>query len=209
MFKLKRHVIRRYILLSICVMGIGIDSLNIGAKTIPIERVVKGRYQENSNTEKDDIKKKKEEEIETSPEIPPEASSETPKEIAVDAKKEENVQKKSEEKQEEMGRAIKAELTAYSDDPRSSEQWGSQTAMQTHTRLGVIAAPKNIPLGSKMYIPVLKNYKADGMFDVEDRGGAIKIKADGTYVIDVWVQSHEEALEFGRKKTTIYLVEKN
>jgi len=209
LFKLKRHVIRRYILLSICVMGIGIDSLNIGAKTIPIEKVVKGRYQESSNTEKDDIKNKKEEEIETSPEIPPEASSETPKEIAVEAKKEENVQKKSEEKQEEMGRAIKAELTAYSDDPRSSEQWGSQTAMQTHTRLGVIAAPKNIPLGSKMYIPVLENYKADGMFDVEDRGGAIKVKADGTYVIDVWVQSHEEALEFGRKKTTIYLVEKN
>jgi len=209
LFKLKRHVIRRYILLSICVMGIGIDSLNIGAKTIPIEKVVKGRYQESSNTEKDDIKNKKEEEIETSPEIPPEASSEAPKEKAVEAKKEENVQKKSEEKKEEIGRAIKAELTAYSDDPRSSEQWGSQTAMQTHTRLGVIAAPKNIPLGSKMYIPALKNYKADGMFDVEDRGGAIKVKADGTYVIDVWVQSHEEALEFGRKKTTIYLVEKN
>ena len=209
MFKLKRHVIRRYILLSICVMGIGIDSLNIGAKTIPIEKIVKERYQESSNTEKNDVKNKKEEEIETSPEIPPEASSEAPKEKAVEAKKEENVQKKSEEKQEEMGRAIKAELTAYSDDPRSSEQWGSQTAMQTHTRLGVIAAPKNIPLGSKMYIPALKNYKADGMFDVEDRGGAIKVKADGTYVIDVWVQSHEEALEFGRKKTTIYLVEKN
>jgi 3D (Asp-Asp-Asp) domain-containing protein len=181
-------------------MGIGIDSLNIGAKTIPIEKVVKERYQESSNTEKDDIKNKKEEEIEISPEIP----SEAPKEKVVEAKKEETVEKK-----EVLGTAIKAELTAYSDDPRSSEQWGSQTAMQTHTRLGVIAAPKNIPLGSKMYIPALKNYKSDGMFDVEDRGGAIKVKADGTYVIDVWVQSHEEALEFGRKKTTIYLVEKN
>lgn len=201
MFKLKRYVIRRYILLSICLMGIGIDSLNIGAKSIPIEKVVEGRYQESSNIEKDDIKNTKEEEILTLPEIP--------KEATVEAKKEETVQKKSEEKQEILGTAIKAELTAYSDDPRSSEQWGSQTAMQTHTRLGVIAAPKNIPLGSKMYIPALKNYKADGMFDVEDRGGAIKVKADGTYVIDVWVPSHEEALEFGRKKTTIYLVDKN
>jgi 3D (Asp-Asp-Asp) domain-containing protein len=204
LFKLKRHVIRRYILLSICLMGIGIDSLNIGAKSIPVNKVVEGRYQESSNKEKDETKNKKEEEIEASPKIP----TETPKETPVEAKKEETVAKQSEKKQEVVGRAIKAELTAYSDDPRSSEQWGSQTAMQTHTRLGVIAAPKNIPLGSKMYIPALKNYKADGMFDVEDRGGAIKVKADGTYVIDVWVPSHEEALEFGRKKTTIYLVEK-
>lgn len=79
--------------------------------------------------------------------------------------------------------------------------------MQTRTRIGVIAAPKNVPLGSKMYIPELKNYKQDGMFNVEDRGGAIKVKKDGTYVIDVWVPSHEEAMKFGRKYTTIYLME--
>jgi len=203
LFILKRHVIRKYIILSICLMGVGIDSLNIGAKSFPINKVVEGKYQESSNIEKDDVEKlknKKEEESET--------SSETLSEIAVESKKEEVTSKQSQGNQEITGKAIKAELTAYSDDPRSSEQWGSQTAMQTHTRLGVIAAPKNIPLGSKMYIPELKNYKADGMFDVEDRGGAIKVKADGTYVIDVWVPTHEEALEFGRKKTTIYLIEK-
>lgn len=86
-------------------------------------------------------------------------------------------------------------------------KWKSQTAMQTTTRIGVIAAPSNIPLGSKMYIPELENYKPDGMFDVEDRGGAIKVKKDGTYVIDVWVPSYEEAKQFGRKTTTIYLLE--
>lgn len=58
-----------------------------------------------------------------------------------------------------------------------------------------------------MYIPELANYKQDGMFDVEDRGGAIKIKNDGTYGIDVWVPTYEEAVEFGRKKSIIYLVE--
>ena len=184
-------------------MGIGIDSLNIGAKSIPINKVVEGGYQESSNIEKDDVlklKNKKQEEDET--------SSDTSTEIVVDTKKEETTSEQSQKNQEVGKIAIKAELTAYSDDPRSSEEWGSQTAMQTHTRVGVIAAPKNIPLGSKMYIPELKNYKADGMFDVEDRGGAIKVKADGTYVIDVWVPTHEEALEFGRKKTTIYLIEK-
>ena len=119
---------------------------------------------------------------------------------------EEESTKFSEEKQESIGTPIKAELTAYSDDPRDSEEWGSRTAMQTRTKLGVIAAPSNIPLGSKMYIPELKNYKADGVFSVEDRGGAIKIKKDGTYVIDVWVSSYKEAVNFGRKKTTIYLM---
>ena len=189
-------------------MGVGINSLNIGAKSIPINKVVEGRYQESSNIEKDDIEKlesKKEEESEISSKT---LSQTTVESKTVESKKEETTSKQSQRNQEIKGKAIKAELTAYSDDPRSSEEWGSQTAMQTHTRLGVIAAPKNVPLGSKMYIPELKNYKADGMFDVEDRGGAIKVKADGTYVIDVWVPTHKEALEFGRKKTTIYLIEK-
>ena len=67
-----------------------------------------------------------------------------------------------------MGKPIKAELTAYCNDPRcTNNSKESQTAMQTKTRLGVVAAPSNIALGSKMYIPELKNYKADGMFDVE------------------------------------------
>ena len=78
--------------------------------------------------------------------------------------------------------------------------------MQTHTRVGTIAVPKNIPLGSKIYIPDLKDYKDDGIFDAEDRGGAVKVKSDGTYIIDVWLPTHEQVKEFGRKKTTVYLI---
>lgn len=115
-----------------------------------------------------------------------------------------NAQEKSEGSQ---GREIKAELTAYCNDPRCSEEYGSQTAMQTETRLGVVAAPKDIPLGSKLYIPELSNYKEDGIFNVEDRGGAIKVKEDGTYIIDIWMPSHEEVEAFGRKTTTIFLLE--
>lgn len=115
-----------------------------------------------------------------------------------------NIQEKSEDS---PGREIKAELTAYCNDPRCSEEYGSQTAMQTETRLGVVAAPKDIPLGSKLYIPELSNYKEDGIFNVEDRGGAIKVKEDGTYIIDIWLPSHEEVEAFGRKKTTIFLLE--
>lgn len=101
---------------------------------------------------------------------------------------------------------IKAELTAYCNCAICSEAWGSETAMQTHTRVGTIAVPKNIQLGSKIYIPDLKDYKDDGIFDAEDRGGAVKVKSDGTYIIDVWLPTHEQVKEFGRKKTTVYLI---
>jgi len=101
---------------------------------------------------------------------------------------------------------IEAELTAYCNCAICSEAWGSQTSMQTHTRVGVIAAPKDIPLGSEMYIPELKNYKEDGIFNVEDRGGAVVAKSDGTHIIDVWLPTHEQVKEFGRKRVTVYLM---
>lgn len=101
---------------------------------------------------------------------------------------------------------IEAELTAYCNCAICSEAWGSQTSMQTHTRVGVIAAPKDIPLGSQIYIPELKNYKEDGIFNVEDRGGAVVVKSDGTHIIDIWLPTHEEVNDFGRKKVTVYLI---
>lgn len=105
------------------------------------------------------------------------------------------------------GRAIKAELTAYCNCSKCSDSWESKTAMGTRTRIGVIAVPTTISLGSKVYIPHLTFLKSDGIFSAEDRGGAIKVKSDGTHVIDVWFPSHSEALKFGRVKTTIYLME--
>ena len=101
---------------------------------------------------------------------------------------------------------INVELTAYCNCKICSDNWGSETAMQTQTRKGVVATPKEITLGSRLYIPDLKDYKEDGIFDVEDRGEAVKVKDDGTYIIDVWLPDHEEVKEFGRKKSVIYLI---
>lgn len=100
---------------------------------------------------------------------------------------------------------IKVELTAYCNSPICSEAWGSETAMQTHTRIGVVAAPKEIALGSTVFIPELESYKKDGIFKVEDRGGAVVVKSDGTYIIDVWLPTYEQVKEFGRKKALIFL----
>ena len=113
--------------------------------------------------------------------------------------------KKNEEISEDMI-PIKAELTAYCNCEICFEEWGSQTAMMTETKKGVVAAPDEIPLGSTLYIPELKNYKNDGIFFVEDRGGAVKVKDDGTYIIDIWLSNHEDVIKFGRKKCTVYLI---
>lgn len=102
---------------------------------------------------------------------------------------------------------VQAELTAYCNCTICSEAWGSQTSMQTHTRIGVAAAPKDIPLGSKLFIPILKNYKEDRIYVVEDRGGAVVVKKDGTHIIDIWLPTHEEVKDFGRIKTMIYLMQ--
>jgi len=172
----------------------------MGTNDIVINKVVTGKYEESSKVENSDSN-----ENQDSAEKYTETVSNTNMDTVL--KESDKVQTLSKKSQETVGKSIKAELTAYTNDPRCTGQWESQTAMQTKTRVGVIAAPSKIPLGSKIYIPELKNYKADGMFDVEDRGGAIKIKKDGTFVIDVWVPTYEEAVKFGRKKTTIYIVE--
>lgn len=183
-------------------MNLGTYYLNPEPKNNVINKVVEAKYEESSK-----IQNAENEGHENPAKVNTEISDNSVNKTQTEPKKVETTPSKSQENQKPIGRAIKAELTAYSNDPKCSGEWGSQTAMQTKTRLGVIAAPSNIPLGSKVFIPGLENYKADGMFDVEDRGGAIKVKKDGTYVIDVWVPTYEEAVKFGRKFTTIYVVE--
>lgn len=56
----------------------------------------------------------------------------------------------------------------------------------------VIAAPKNIPFGTKIYVP------GYGLATVEDRGGSIKGNR-----LDVYFQTHKEALEWGRQKLVV------
>lgn len=102
---------------------------------------------------------------------------------------------------EENVKEIPVELTGYCNCYLCSGGWGGTTALGTDTRVGVIAAPKEIALGSKIVIDELKWYKNDATFTVEDRGSAVVKKSNGVYVIDVWFPSHEQAINFGRVKT--------
>lgn len=108
---------------------------------------------------------------------------------------------------ESLSKEIKVELTAYCNCSICTGQELGITAMGTTTRVGVVAVPQNIPLGSKLYIPDLTYYKSDGVFHAEDRGGAIQMKDDGTYIVDIWMPSHEQALQFGRQTMTAYIID--
>ena len=62
---------------------------------------------------------------------------------------------------------------------------------------GTIAADtKFYPFGTRMYVP------GYGWGTVEDRGGAIK----GPHRIDIFYDSHSEALQWGRRKVHVTIV---
>ena len=65
-----------------------------------------------------------------------------------------------------------------------------------------IAAPRSFSFGTEFYIPYFRNNANRGIFVVEDRGGAIKGNR-----IDIYFNSHEEALRFGRRTLKVYILE--
>ena len=65
-----------------------------------------------------------------------------------------------------------------------------------------IAAGKGYKMGTIMYIPALKDKPNGGWFVVQDRGGAISNSK-----IDIYMSSHSQALNFGRKNLVTYVYE--
>ena len=63
-----------------------------------------------------------------------------------------------------------------------------------------VAAGKGYPIGTIIYIPALVDKPNGGWFVVEDRGGAISNEK-----MDVFFNTHEEAIQFGRKSLDAYI----
>jgi 3D (Asp-Asp-Asp) domain-containing protein len=79
---------------------------------------------------------------------------------------------------------------------------GDPTYMGTVAEVGVIAVdPRNIKLGSDVY--VIGNYGDYGVCRAEDIGGGIK-----GLRIDVFLDTEEECVIFGRRKMRVYILEK-
>lgn len=85
-------------------------------------------------------------------------------------------------------------LTAYCSCSRCSGGWGSKTATGTKCKEGrtIAVDPNKIPYGSTV---VINGHE----YVAEDCGGGIKGKH-----IDIYFDSHSEALKFGRQKAEVF-----
>ncbi len=74
---------------------------------------------------------------------------------------------------------------------------GITASGDTATAGYTVAASPDIPFGTKLYIPYF-----DRIFEVQDRGSAIQ----GTR-LDIYFNTHDEALRFGIKDLEVYILE--
>jgi 3D (Asp-Asp-Asp) domain-containing protein len=89
-------------------------------------------------------------------------------------------------------------VTAYSSTPEETDDTPFITASNTHVRDGIIAA-NFLPFGTKVQIPSLFGSK---IFVVEDRMHPRKKN-----VVDVWMPTKEDAIQFGAHKTEIAVLD--
>ena len=77
----------------------------------------------------------------------------------------------------------------------------SYTATGTHVRTGTVAVDKRvIPLGTKMYIVTSKGSYIYGLSVAEDTG----VRGN---IVDLYMHSYEECINFGRRGVTVYILE--
>ncbi|MDO5689702.1 MAG: cell wall-binding repeat-containing protein [Tissierellia bacterium] len=93
--------------------------------------------------------------------------------------------------------------TSYDASPESNGPWGPITALGTNLRPGVVAVdPTVIPLGTEVYVVSNDDWPTYGMGIAEDTGGAIKGNK-----IDLFYESRQTVLEYGRREVTVYVLE--
>lgn len=128
----------------------------------------------------------------------PQIIEKTPAEVKPVAPKKLN----STSKPVESKQVIQMEVTGYTAGYESTQKHPGDpayglTASGEMVEQGVtVAAGSNIPFGTRIYIPYFdgKPGFGDGVFTVQDRGGAI-----GPYNIDVYYDDLGEAIDFGRQ----------
>ena len=97
------------------------------------------------------------------------------------------------------------QVTAYTEDNcdklPSHPAYGITSSGEYVKEWYTIAAPKNIPFGTVIYIPFFKDMPNKGIFVVKDRGGAIK---EGR--LDVYMKDIQDAINFGRRDLEVYIL---
>jgi len=82
---------------------------------------------------------------------------------------------------------------------------GNRTKTGVWPKVGMIAVdPKVIPLNTRVYVEFPKGYeKWNGFYKATDTGSAIKGN-----IIDVFMETEEECMRFGRRKVKVYFLKK-
>lgn len=105
---------------------------------------------------------------------------------------------------------IQVEATAYCACYKCCGKYPSNkyygiTKTGTRAKVGTIAVdPKVIPMGTEMYIEGLYGAKNYGTGKAEDIGGAIKGK-----IIDLYFDTHEETIQWGRQQVNVYILKED
>lgn len=98
----------------------------------------------------------------------------------------------------QSGDTVTAQFTAYcATDPGCTnyDAMGNYLNPANNT----CAAPACIPFGTKIQVFGTGTYIDGQIFTVTDRGGAIKVKSDGTYIFDILMSNTNECIQFGRR----------
>lgn len=81
-----------------------------------------------------------------------------------------------------------------------SPSYGITASGAKATAWYTVAAGKSYPMGTIIYIPYFKDKPNGGWFVVQDRGGAIK-----DHKLDVFMNTYNECIQFGRRNLECYI----
>ncbi|MBQ2696635.1 MAG: DUF348 domain-containing protein [Clostridia bacterium] len=103
----------------------------------------------------------------------------------------------------EVKEVLEFQATAYTALPCCNGSYAGMTASGRKPAYGVVAVdPRVIPLGTKLYIESLDGSWAYGFAVAGDTGGAIK-----GHKIDLFMETHAECNNFGRRQVRVYVLE--
>ena len=101
-----------------------------------------------------------------------------------------------------LSQSVRMNVSAYCPCPKCCGAYSDgYTATNYKIKQGdrFVAAPKNYPFGTKM---VIKGYNGGKPVIVRDRGGAIKGNK-----LDLYFDTHQQALEWGRKHIIVEILD--
>lgn len=191
---------------SLCLFVIAIIGAVDQNKIIERERTLEQQIAQ----QKEQIEALKEELAVLHSKMPADELKETDNELPLNEKKIETEQDDKASRNAENKTPVLMRVTAYDLSYESCKKY------KNHPEYGIgasgirvtenhsVAAGPELPFGTKVYIPALKDMPSGGMYTVEDRGSAIKENC-----LDIFLgeSAHDECMEFGIQYLEVFVLD--